>query len=376
MEKNCGISMVIATKGRVQLLENLVESIDRERSRYSGPTELLIVDDSSEQDAAAIRDMCERYDARYLFLTPSVSAKRNLGAREAQYPVVLFLDSDCLVTENILSEHARCYAENEKTGAVCGLLEFVGEGGKFWDAVSKSQFVVCFDMAKWGRTVPWGTTANFSIRKDVFEHIGGFDENFPNKPGGEDVDFGLRIGKAGFEIAANPKALVYHDKATWTNVKGMYRRCWFYGNADTYIMDKHPERLIGQMPRRTLLYVFVLALSVLLAFVVTPWCLLGFPLWLVSDVLGTSLVINRFAPYSKATLREQLVIQSLIITNEAGFLKSCVTRGRWGFMFRQLAYFENQIKGIAFNSSLLTLCLMINASLLMTFVLVVMKYLV
>ena len=132
MEKNCGISMVIATKGRVQLLENLVESIDRERSRYSGPTELLIVDDSSEQDAAAIRDMCERYDARYLFLTPSVSAKRNLGAREAQYPVVLFLDSDCLVTENILSEHARCYAENEKTGAVCGLLEFVGEGGQLF----------------------------------------------------------------------------------------------------------------------------------------------------------------------------------------------------------------------------------------------------
>ena len=368
--------MVIATKGRVQLLENLVVSIDRARSLYKGPTELLIVDDSSEEEAAQIREMCEKHEARYLFLTPSVSAKRNLGAKEAKYPIVLFLDSDCIVTEDILNEHARCYAESDKTGAVCGLLEFTGEGGKFWDAVSKSQFVVCFDMAKWGRTVPWGTTANFSVRKDVFEKTEGFDESFPNKPGGEDVDFGLRIGKAGYEIAANPKALVYHDKSTWTDVKGMYRRCWFYGNADTYIMDKHPERVIGQMPRRTLLYVFALLFGVLLSFIVSPWCLLGFPLWVVCDVLFTSLIVNRFAPYSKAAFREQVVIQSLIITNEAGFIKSCVMRGRPGFMFRQIAYFENQIKGISFNSSLLTLSLMINVSLFLTFVMLVSAYLV
>ena len=356
--------MVIATKGRVKLLENLVVSINKARANYQGETEIIIVDDSSPAEAEQVRKMCQEQDANYFYLTPSVCAKRNLGARKAKYPVVLFLDSDCLVTENILQAHADRYAESDKTGAVCGLLEFVGEGGKFWDAVSKSQFVVCFDMAKWGRTVPWGTTANFSIRKDVFEKINGFDETFPNKPGGEDVDFGLRIGKAGYEIAAEPGALVYHDKATWTPVKAMYRRCWFYGNADSYIMDKHPDRIIGQIPRRTVLGAFALIFCIIAAIFISPMCLLGIPLWLVSDILGTALMVNKFAAYNKATLREQLVIQTLILTNEAGFVWGCIKRKRFPYVFTQLAYFENQMKGIAYNSTMLTFNIMINCGLL------------
>lgn len=367
MEKNSGISMVIATKGRAKLLENLVVSINKAREKYEGETEIIIVDDSNTEEAEQVKKMCMERDAVYYYFGPSVCGKRNFGARKAKFPIVLFLDSDCLVTEDILAEHAKCYAENEKTGAVCGLLEFVGEGGKFWDAVSKSQFVVCFDMAKWGKTVPWGTTANFSIRKDVFDKIDGFDENFPNKPGGEDVDFGLRIGKAGFEIAAEPKALVYHDKATWTPVKAMYRRCWYYGNADSYVMDKHPDRIIGQIPRRTVLAVFAAIFCIITSVFISPLCLLGIPLWIIADVLGTALMVNTFAPYNKATFSEQLVIQTLILTNEAGFVWSCIKRKKIKYAFIQLAYFENQMKGIAFNSSMLTFGIMINCFLIFLF---------
>ena len=375
MNINCGISIVIATKGRVKLLENLVKTIDIARENYDGPTELIIVDDSSESEIAEIKKMCNEHDARYIYLGPSVCAKRNLGARESIYPIVLFLDSDCLVTENILTAHAECYAKNDKVGAVCGLLEFTGDGGKFWDAVSKSQFVVCFEMAKWGEYVPWGTTANFSIRKDVFDIINGFDETFPNKPGGEDVDFGLRIGKAGFKIAAEPKALVYHDKATWTPVKAMFKRVWYYGSADTYIMDKHPDKLIGQLPRRVVLYIMVLLLSIILTFLISPWCLLAFPLWLASDFFGTAAIINKFAPYNRANYREQIVIQSLILTSEAGFVWRCISRGKLKYAFKQLVYFDGQVKGVIFNSSMLTLCLLINTGILAAFLFLVSGYL-
>lgn len=360
MEYNSGISMVIATKGRVKLLENLVETIDIARKNYAGPSELIIVDDSNETESAMVKDMCERHDAQYLYLTPSVCAKRNLGARTAKYPIVLFLDSDCLVTENILNEHEKCYVENEKTGAVCGLLEFTGEGGKFWDAVSKSQFVVCFNMAKWGKTVPWGTTANFSIRKDVFDGIDGFDENFPNKPGGEDVDFGLRIVKSGYEIAACPEALVYHDKATWTPVKAMFKRVWYYGSADTYVMDKHPDHLLGMLPRRTEVFLCSVILSILLSFVISPFCLFGILLWPITDILGTAIMMNCFSPFVKPKFYEQLIIQALVLTNEAGFVYRCITRRKFGYISKQLAYFENQVKGISYNSSIFALCLMVN----------------
>lgn len=354
MDNKLGISMVIATKGRVRLLENLVETIDRERKRYGGPSELLIVDDSVPEDRIQVEEICRRFDAEYIYFGPSVCAKRNVGGHKAKYPIILFLDSDCLVTEGILDEHNAPYHLNEKVGAVCGLLEFTGEGGKFWDCVSKSQFVICFDMAKWGPTVPWGTTANFSVSKKVFEEINGFDEGFPNKPGGEDVDFGLRIGKKGYVIAANPKALVLHDKATWTPVKAMYKRVWNYGRADTYVMDRHPDKLISSSPKRTLLFLIIVLFSTLLGLLVSPFCLLTIPLWALTDTIGMSLLMVRFAPFNKASVAEQMVIQSLILTNEGGFVFDCFRRRRLSYLGKQLSYFENQTKGVIFNSTILS----------------------
>ena len=208
-------------------------------------------------------------------------------------------------------------------------------------------------MAKWGRTVPWGTTANFSVRKDVFEEIDGFDEGFPNKPGGEDVDFGLRIGKHGYAIAAEPKALVFHDKATWTPVKAMYRRVWNYGRADTYVMDRHPDKLISCSPRRTLVFLLAAAFSIVMGLAVSPLCLISIPLWLFTDIVGTSALMVRLAPFNRATLGQQIVIQTLILTNESGFVFDCLKRGRTRYLTKQLAYFENQMKGVIFNSSIL-----------------------
>lgn len=52
--------------------------------------------------------------------------KRNVGAREAKYDIVLFLDSDCIATPNLLNEHYKMYTDDH-VGAVAGLLEFVGE---------------------------------------------------------------------------------------------------------------------------------------------------------------------------------------------------------------------------------------------------------
>ena len=354
-----GVSMVIATKGRVKLLENLVKSIEAERSRYKGPAELIIVDDSVPEEAKAVEKMCETYDAKYINFGPSVCAKRNVGGHAASQPVILFLDSDCLVTEGILDEHEAMYRKSEKVGAVCGLLEFTGDGGWFWDCVSKSQFVICFEMAKWGKTVPWGTTANFSISKKVFEEINGFDEGFPNKPGGEDVDFGLRIGKQGYVIAANPKALVLHDKATWTPVKAMYSRVWNYGRADTYVMDRHPDKLIGASPRRSAMYLLTALISVVLAFLISPWCLLTIPVWILADIAATSLLMIRFAPFNKASFIEQIVIQTLILRNDSGFVYDCIKRGKWAYLTKQLSYFENQTKGVIFNSSILAASIMI-----------------
>jgi hypothetical protein len=53
-------------------------------------------------------------------------------------------------------------------------------------------------------------TCNIAYRRDVLEHLGGFDETFP-LAAGEDTDLGCRARARSFPFAFAPDALVYHD---------------------------------------------------------------------------------------------------------------------------------------------------------------------
>ncbi len=48
------------------------------------------------------------------------------------------------------------------------------------------------------------------VRKDVFEELGGFDEQLPGTY--NDIDFCLRIREAGYRIVWTPEAELYHDE--------------------------------------------------------------------------------------------------------------------------------------------------------------------
>ncbi len=348
-----GISVVIATKGRVALLEELLESLDVARGRFAGHSEVILVDDSSPEDAARIEAACAVHDARRIEFGPSVAQKRNVGVEHACYDIVLLLDSDCLATPELLCEHYRAYAD-PSVGAVAGLLEFTGPDTWFWRAVANSQFVVCFDFPRWMPTVPWTPTANCSMRRDTFLELGGFDAGFPNKPGGEDVDLGLRLTSSGSTMVCRPRALVYHQKKTWTTVRSMIKRLWNYGSADYYLMERHPDLLWCCYPRRTLLVLGMLALVCLLSSFVGPVMLVGFLLFCAVDLAACAFAMQCYERWQVSFL-QQVVIQLLIVDNELGFLNRCLRHRRFDFMGKQLVYFEGQAYGILERGGLLSL---------------------
>ena len=84
------ISIVIATKGRVKLLIELLESIRVARDNYPFQSEVLLIDDSSEADRKRIEEACGLYDAKMYYYSPSVSGKRNFGVKMAVYDTILF----------------------------------------------------------------------------------------------------------------------------------------------------------------------------------------------------------------------------------------------------------------------------------------------
>lgn len=366
-----GISIVIATKGRVKLLEDLLISVKEARSNFEKPSEVLLVDDSKAEDVIAINEMCKKYDAKRIEFGPSVPEKRNIGAKKAQYDVVLFLDSDCIATPNLLNEHFKLYTD-EKIGGVAGYLEFVGEDTWFWQAVDKTPFTICFSFPKWMDTVPWTPTANCSMRKDVFEKIGGFDRSFPDKPGGEDVDLGLRMIKAGYIFKCTATGLVYHSKKTWTPVKAMFRRLWYYGSANYYLTEKHPDYVMEIMPRKSSLF-FAGILGVLVSTIITlnVGLLLVIPIWVICDIMLSAIFINKFASYKRTSFFKQCVVQILILDNELGYVWKCIQKGKPNYIDKDVVYFDGQMDGIQDTSSIMTWCNLISLLLLVGTVLFV-----
>lgn len=352
MKELNGFSIVIATKGRVLLLGELLKSVYAARKNFDGESEVILVDDSSKADVKEIEKLCEQYDARRIYYSPSVAEKRNVGARAGKYDIILFLDSDCLATPNLLNEHYKLYTE-ERVGGVAGLLEFVGEDTWFWEAVSKSPFVVCFGLPRWLSEVPWTPTANCSVRKEVFEKVGGFDKSFPDKPGGEDVDLGLRITKQGYTFKCTKDGLVYHSKKTWIPVKAMFKRLWHYGAANYYLIEKHKDYVMDILPRKTTVFFVVLLFLAANAVICgRPEILLLYPVWLLFDTSMMSVFFNHFAKYKSTSFFHQMVVQLLILTNELGFVCKCLTKRKPSYINKDIVYFDGQMEGILHNGTI------------------------
>ena len=342
---NISFSIVVATKSRVRLLTELIESIDVARKNYPGDCEVLIVDDSVPEESEAVREVCGEYDCKYIFYENGVSAKRNYGVRQAKNDVILFLDSDCICTEHIIERYAEKYTD-EKIAAVAGPLEFVGEDTRFWKAIEATPFLTCFYLPRFIPKVEWGVTANFSVRRDVFLEVDGFDESF-KRPAGEDVDLGMKICEKGYEINAAAEALVYHSKKTWIPVKAMFRRLNFYGTADCDLIRKHPDRGDLVLPKRSMLYI-IYALLIVLVSVSTGqwWVLAGIPVVFLAENLVMSWLVNRLSQEKKATLLQQFVAQLLIHDSDFAYLKRCAALGDFSNIRKQMIYYVGQYNGM------------------------------
>lgn len=343
--ENISFSIVVATKGRVALLVDLMKSVHVARGNYSGDCEVLIVDDSSPEERREIQDACVQYDCTYIYYENAVSAKRNYGGRQAKNDVILFLDSDCIATEHILERYAEKYTDSS-IAAVAGPLEFVGPDTWFWQAIEATPYLTCFYLPKFVPKLEWGVTANFSVRREVFLQVGGFDESF-RRPAGEDVDLGLMIKDAGYDINGSPEALVYHSKKTWIPFKAMVRRLNFYGTADCDLITKHPERGEVVLPKRAFLYGVYAVFFMLMAAACKSWLpLLGIPALIVLENLVMSLLVNRMSAEKKASLSQQMMAQFLIHDSESAYLRRCLSTGNLKGMKRQMIYYLGQYSGM------------------------------
>lgn len=239
-----GLSVVVPVKGRVPQLRRLLESLRDAATACQEPVEILVVDDSEPADARAHQGSCAALQARYLRGPKHVGAKRNAGVRAAAYDLILFIDSDCLATAQLLQRHAKTLRDaGDGVGAVAGPTFVQGVQNTVFRIMARSKLLnSAFEWPAQASRVGWATTSNLAVRRDAFEAVGGFAERPLTVVGGEDVDLGLRLTEAGHGIVCDPEAVVVHDKSSIESLATVCRRLVTYGKSGQWLLDVHPRR--------------------------------------------------------------------------------------------------------------------------------------
>jgi cellulose synthase/poly-beta-1,6-N-acetylglucosamine synthase-like glycosyltransferase len=148
--------------------------------------------------------------------------------------------------------------------------------------VEKTSFHIPFSFAQRMDYAPWGPCSNISFRKAVLLKVGKFRTDHLFDFSGEDVDIGLRINKLGYKIKCNPRAIVYHNKETWSHPIALCRKIFRWGRTSFHILTQHSYLSANDFPKFTTISLFIAFLATLYGAVTMQWKLMwGLVMWLL-----------------------------------------------------------------------------------------------
>ncbi len=216
------VSIIIPTRDQSRVLRNCVASIE-EKTDYPD-YEILIVDNNSSDPQA--RMYLDSLTHKVIpFPEPfNFSRINNCAARSATGRFLLFLNNDTeIVTPEWITAMME-FAQQPEIGVVGAKLLYpngtiqhagvtVGLGGVAGHPLVgfSAESPHYFGITGVVRNCSAVTAACMLVRRDVFERVGGFDENMP--VGFNDVDFCMRVLRAGYRIVWTPFAVLYHHES-------------------------------------------------------------------------------------------------------------------------------------------------------------------
>jgi GT2 family glycosyltransferase len=216
------VSIIIPNRDQPELLRRCIDSIDQ--SSYEN-YELLIVENESREPAThqLYAQLQKRPNVRIVpWQKPfNFAAANNHAVRSAAGEVLLFLNNDTEALHADWIERLVEHAIRPEVGAV-GAKLFYPDGtlqhagvivGLCGNAAHMHHFYPGDDDGYFGRlsfvqNYSAVTGACLICRRDVFETVGGFDEQFELSY--NDVDFCLRLRERGFLIVWTPEARLRH----------------------------------------------------------------------------------------------------------------------------------------------------------------------
>lgn len=206
---------------------------------YPGPVEIIVVvDGSTDGTAAALAQLKCPFPMRVVEqANGGAGSARNRGAAEAHGDILFFIDDDMICEADLLEQHARMYEE----GADAAIGDtpthpesapgFLSESVRRW--IENEQ--VRSPISHWDVF-----SGQLSVRRSVFEAVGGFDEHYTRGTAfaNEDADLGVRL-LSNFSVRYNPLAVTRQKYAV--TPREYMARAKKAVEADLHFLAKHPQ---------------------------------------------------------------------------------------------------------------------------------------
>lgn len=214
--------------------------------------EILLADNASTDGSAEwVREQYPNVRIVRLDKNYGYCGGNNRAARHANGDLLVFLNNDVEVDSQWLYRAHKTLQRHPEAAAVQPKMlsyeepeyfEYAGAAGGFLD---KYGFPFCkgriFDTLEKDEgqydqenQVLWASGAAMIIRKDIFERLEGFDEDFEFHM--EEIDLCWRLWNRGYEIYASPGSVVYHlgggslpmgsPRKTYYNYRNSLKMLW------------------------------------------------------------------------------------------------------------------------------------------------------
>jgi glycosyltransferase involved in cell wall biosynthesis len=204
------LSVVIPTYNRLPILRQCLQALEQQqRAEPIEGYEVVVVDDGSTDETVAWIEQASGAGAlNHVRLIQQEhggpALGRNRGVEAARGDVIVFIDSDLVVTPTFLLSHARSLEGDWRAagnrlsftyGAVINTADFHNPTG---------------ERHKW-RDLSWAyfATGNVAIERQLLERAGLFDTGF-HLYGWEDLELGERLRRLGVRLVRCPAAVGYH----------------------------------------------------------------------------------------------------------------------------------------------------------------------
>lgn len=169
----------------------------------------IIVSDSSLDNKLEIA-VKEKFADKIKYIKPKkpgIASNKNIGARIASYPILIFCDSDMEVESNTIINTINSLNKNKTSAGIGGQVIWKnGEKNGTLDRPRKEDRMITVDSTTYIEAL---YSRYFATYKKVFLDVGGYDEEVFNMRG-EGSDLSIRYWRAGYPLVYDPSIIVHH----------------------------------------------------------------------------------------------------------------------------------------------------------------------